>query len=128
MNVLKNQSGSAIIIAVLLLSAAIFSIFVAISRSSILSLSTIKTQENALIARSIVSGCLNEVLIQLTADNNFSDSPVAIGTESCNVVYSEPEEGQKEFVITHAYNDAQYGVDVIVTLDPFAVESVVEEI
>ncbi len=76
--------------------------------------------------RADVFGCLDEVLIQLQKNDDFSEATVFTGTATCSLTVSTPASGERQVVVSLTEGDSVRSVTASVTLSPFTVDQITE--
>ncbi|HCU31905.1 MAG: hypothetical protein UX09_C0009G0018 [Candidatus Uhrbacteria bacterium GW2011_GWE2_45_35] len=114
-----SQSGTSLILPVLLLGVTGLSIFLAMAATTTSSVALILSQRDAVEARVHLFGCLDEYLVHLPANPDFSPVELLVFDEVCSTVVSTPIEGQREIVVSNTIGQVTRQLTVLVQLDPF---------
>ena len=124
----KNREGAALISIILILTGAMLMLFLALARVAIFSISDSYEQEIAWEMREELFGCLDEVLIHLAGYSSYSTTSVTIDGATCSVSITTPQEGQRNIYLEITNGDISRGVFANISLEPFAVNSVDEQL
>lgn len=122
----NNQQGMSLILPVLLLGMVGISIFLMMAAMTIGSISSILPQRDAAEARSYLFGCLDEYLVHLPSDPEFSPTTLNYLEATCLTTVATPSVGQKQIVLTTSVNLSIKKMTVWVQLDPLAIIKVTE--
>ncbi len=76
--------------------------------------------------RADVFGCIDEAIIQLKKDNNFSTVTLSTGTATCTISITTPGAGLRSVVASLTEGDVTRQATASITLSPFAVTQITE--
>lgn len=76
--------------------------------------------------RADVFGCIDEVLIQMKKNNNYTTTSVYGGTATCTIAITTPSSGHRSVVASLTEGTNTRKVTALVTLSPFAVTQITE--
>lgn len=123
----KNRpTGFSVILPVFILGFVGISVLITLSFSSISALSEIFNHRNAVISEQYLFGCLNEYLVHLTVNPDFSPTSFSIFDTDCTTVVTEPVSGQKQIIISVTNGNIIRQMTVGVSIDPLEILSITE--
>ncbi len=111
----QQAKGAILLMTVLIMGAGSFIGFLALTRVSISRFVTSQEVIRANVLRAKTYGCLDEALIWLQEDPNWSDTSVTTLDATCTITISTPQSGQRLILVRLADNELQYGLNVVVT-------------
>ena len=107
--------GAILLMTVLVMGAAAFVGFLALSRLSIGRVVNANEIVRASSLRAETYGCLDEVLIWLQADPDWNETSVTTSDATCTVTVTTPQSGQRLIQVRLADSELQYGLNAVVT-------------
>lgn len=122
----NNQKGLSLILPVLLLGTIGISIFLVMAMTTLSSIASVLPKNDATQARVYLFNCLNEYLIHLPSDPNFSPATISINDKNCSAVVSEPSTGQKQIVLTTTNGVITRQMTALILLNPLKFLSITE--
>lgn len=106
--------GAILLMTVLVMGAAAFVGFLALSRVSIGRVVNANEMVRASALRAKTYGCLDEVLIWLQSDANWNETSVTTSDATCTVTITTPQTGQRLMKVRLTESELHYGLDVVV--------------
>lgn len=122
----RDQRGAVLFFIVLVLGAVSIGIFLILARMSLSGIIDVDEQERALEVRAGVFGCMDEVLIQLQANSDYSEISVTTDSVTCNVDIQTPQAGERDVFIDLTTGNITRSVRVDLTVEPIVVTQVKE--
>lgn len=124
----KNFSnrGLSLILPVLILGVAGISVFLLLASNTAVSLSETFSREEALKTREYLFGCLDEYLVHLSANPDFSPTALSVFATECEASVSEPASGQRQIVLIITEGSVTRQLTAVVQLSPLTVVSISE--
>ncbi len=123
----NDQNGTVLLFTVIILGLASVSAFIILSRASIDAFVDTNQGAMATQVRSQLDGCMNELLIQLQADVNFSANELVTTDATCTLSLTIPEVGVRHADISLDSGTVSRGLHVEMAVDPVVVTEVSEE-
>lgn len=81
---------------------------------------------NAWNTRADVVGCIDEAIIHIKKDNNFTAPTLYTGSATCTMTITTPTSGQRSVVATLTEGNITRKATALITLSPFAVTQITE--
>jgi len=123
----KNyQRGMSLILPVLLLGITGISIFLVMAATTTGSIAAILPKNDATEARGYLFGCLDEYLVHLPSDPDFSPITISVFAEDCSAAVTEPVSGQKQIVLTVNNGVITRQLTALVQLSPLSILGITE--
>ena len=123
----KLQSrGAVLLLNVLVMGVISIAATAVLARGSLDSYLDSATALSAWNTRADVFGCLDEALIQIKKDNDFSGAVISTGEITCNLVITAPASGQRLIILGIEKGGNIRQLTALVTLDPYVVNQVTE--
>lgn len=118
----RTQSGAAVLMAVMILTAILVSISLTVGLSSIAEnqINIYQTQSNRLFVNA--DGCAEEALTRLNRDNNYTGGTVNLDTTSCIITVSGSG-NVRTITVAATRTDYSKSLEVQVTLSPYNITS-----
>lgn len=114
---IKDQKGLVVLIAVLIISAVILAIGVSLTLAGIDEISMVDYQDHSQETLAIADGCLEEALLSLNRDNDYSGASLNLGNGSCIIEVSG--EGESRTILVMAtLNNYTRRLEAEVSLSP----------
>jgi hypothetical protein len=107
--------GAILLMTVLVMGAAAFVGFLALSRVSIGRVVNANEFVRASALRAKTYGCLDEAFIWLQANSSWNQPTVTTGDATCTVTVTIPQAGQRLVKVRLSDSELQYGLDAVVT-------------
>ncbi len=107
--------GAILLMTVMVMGAATFVGFLALSRVSIGRVVNANEMVRASALRSKTYGCLDEALIWLQSDANWNETSVTTSDATCVTTLTTPQAGQRLIQVRLSDAELQYGLNVLVT-------------
>lgn len=82
--------------------------------------------QSAWNTRADVFGCIDEAIIHLKKDNNFTAPTLFTGSATCTMTITTPASGQRSVVATLTEGKNTRKATALITLSPFAVTQITE--
>lgn len=101
----NNQSGYVALVSVMIMSAVLLLLSVAVSGTSVLGRLNVLTYQYKEASRGLADGCVDAALLRLINNSGYSPSneSVSVGTQSCTIVSVTPSGGQKVIQVQGIY-------------------------
>ncbi len=125
-SLITNQKGAVLFFTVLILATASFAALLALSRGSIDSFVDSYTHERSIVTKQNLMGCMDELLINFTLEEDYLTNSIDILEAQCNVTITTPGAGQRVAVITLTEENLTRGIRVEFTVEPVVVTRVIE--
>lgn len=122
----NNQQGLSLILPVLLLGVIGISVFLMMAATTVGSIASILPRNDAAEARGYLFGCLDEYLVHLPSNPDFSPTTLSVFGQDCAAIVSEPVSGQKQIVLTINNGVILRQLTVLVQLSPLVIVSIIE--
>jgi|GEM_PF-2079361 len=122
----NSQIGMSLLLPVLLLGAVGISVFLMISSSALGSLAEAIVRHDAVEAKSYLEGCLDEFIIQLSIDEDYSPGTLSFFDEPCALVVDTPAVGQRRVVIIAEDGLVTQQLTAVIQLSPLTILSITE--
>lgn len=118
----RTQSGAAVLMAVMILTAILVSISLTVGLSSIAEnqINLYQTQSNRLFVNT--DGCAEEALTRLNRDNAYSGGTISLGMTSCVITISGSG-NSRTITVAGTRNDHVKTLEAQVTLSPYTITS-----
>ncbi len=118
----KTQSGAAILLAVMVLTAILVSVSLTVGLSSIAEnqINLYQTQSGRLFVNA--DGCMEEALTRLNRDNNYSGDTINLDLTLCAITVSGSG-NSRTITVVAIRNDHSKSLEARVTLSPFDITS-----
>lgn len=123
----SSQSGNVILYVVIILGFTALTAFAISTKASLDSFTGSAEQIDSSIARDMVFSCLDEILLQLLTDDEYSPTTLSISGESCSVTISSVGDA-RTVEISSTRQRITRELHVELTVDPVSVTSMVESI
>lgn len=81
---------------------------------------------NAWNTRADVFGCIDEAIIHIKKDNDFTTPTLFTGSATCTITITTPGSGQRSIVATLTEGKSTRKATALITLSPFAVTQITE--
>jgi hypothetical protein len=120
----KPARGAILLMTIMIMGTAALVGFLGLSRTTIGRIVDSDQLVKASAVRMKVYGCLDEALIHLQADANFSEPDVVTGDATCTLTITTPQAGQRLVAVRYTENNLSYGLNVTVTEDDIDILSI----
>lgn len=99
------QSGYIALVSVIIMSAVLLLLIVAVSGTSVLSRLNVLTYQYKEVSRGLADGCVDAALLRLINNSGYSPSneAVLVGSQSCTIVSVTPSGGQNIIQVQGIY-------------------------
>lgn len=125
---MSPTSGSITIFAVLVIGSAGLVAALLLSLSGTDAAAQVHDQIRAIRTRHDVLGCLDEILLRLADDPNFSAAAVTTSTATCSVTWTTPPSGGRYADLQASDTNILRRLHVELTTDPVTVTRLVENV
>ncbi|MFH1253104.1 MAG: hypothetical protein V1664_02105 [Candidatus Uhrbacteria bacterium] len=124
----KNFSarGMSLILPVLILGAAGISTFLLLASNTAVSLTDIFSRQDSLQSREYLFGCLDEYLVHLPTNPDFSPTSLLVFDTVCTASVSEPVIGEKQIVLNVTKGVVTRQLTATVQLSPLSIIEITE--
>ena len=118
--------GAVLLLNILVMGVVSVAAAAVLARGSLDSYLDSATALSAWNTRAQVFGCLDEVMIQIKKNNDFSSETIFTGDATCTLTITTPGVGQRLIIVSLTENNITRQVTVLVALSPFIVNQVTE--
>ena len=116
---IKDQSGAAHLLLIMIVGVTMMAVFMSLSRTSIYAVSSEYEEARSLELRTKLFGCLDEVLLRLQDDNDFNEVTIDTGQVVCDLTITTPAPNEREVYVELNVDNMTRGVEAIMTVNPF---------
>ncbi|MBU4315365.1 hypothetical protein KJ673_03085 [Patescibacteria group bacterium] len=124
MDQVKPTKGIALLITVIVIGITGFAVMAFLARSGLISTRNSQSQENGMVARSQVFGCVDEVVAQYLRNPEFNNNAVSLGSTICTVTTLESNPTEKTLELQVVKSDATQIIHLRMGLDPISIISI----
>ena len=125
MTFFKDQRGVVLFLTVLVMGTVSVSVLLGLTQESVNAIVDSHQQAEAMTARQIVYGCLDEVFLQIAGDSTWSSASVTTPNATCDVTMTSVDLNS-DILVAWSLGDITRGVTANITVSPLIINSMSE--
>jgi len=117
----RSKDGYIMIITVIIIGAIVSVVLVETALTSITELQDASIYSHGVAARIQAESCMDEALIQVNRDNDYTGETLDLGSGTCDIAITGVD-NSRTVSVTGELNDYEHSLSAEVTLDTFSVD------
>ncbi len=123
-NNVQKKNGIALLLTIVVIGITGFSVMAYLAQSGILSIRSSQFQEAGAQTKTLLEGCIDEVIAQYMHDIDFNSNEVSLGANSCGIIVISEDDEEKIIELSVATSTITQSVEVTISPVPVSLVNI----